>query len=95
VIAVQMDRLCYISVAHHIAAVEERHHRRNPFNLTPCAHPEALNSSARRTGHLIRVSRLLRQGCAHRRRALASRKRRELAARECSEWRARSSKPHT
>jgi hypothetical protein len=41
------------------------------------------------------VNRLLRQGCAYRRRALTSRKSRELAARECSEWRARSSKPHT
>jgi hypothetical protein len=81
VIAVQMDRLCYISVAHHIAAVEERHHRRNPFNLTPCAYPKTLNGTARRTGHPIRVNRLLRQGCAYRRRALTSRKRRELAAR--------------
>jgi hypothetical protein len=94
VIAVQMDRLSHISIAHHIASIKERHHRRNLFNLTPCAHPEALNSSARRTSHPIRVNRLLRQGCAHRRRALTSRKRRELAARECSEWRARSSKPH-
>jgi hypothetical protein len=94
VIAVQMDRLSHISVAHDIAPIKERHHRRNPFNLTPCAYPEALNGSARRTGHPIRVSRLLREGCAHGRRALASRKRRELAARERSEWRARSSKPH-
>ena len=90
-----MDRLGYISVAHHIAPIEECHHRCNPFDLTPCAYPEALNSSARHTGHPIRVSGLLLQGCAYRRRALTSRKRRELAARECSEWRARSSKPHT
>ena len=61
-----MDRLGHISVAHHIAAIEECHHRCNPFDLTPCAHPETLNSSARRTGHPIRVSRLLRQGCAYR-----------------------------
>jgi hypothetical protein len=81
VIAVQMDRLSHISIAHHIASIKERHHRRNLFNLTPCAHPEALNSSARRTSHPIRVNRLLRQGCAYRRRALTSRKRRELAAR--------------
>jgi hypothetical protein len=95
VIAVQMDRLGHISIAHHIAPIKERHHRRNPFDLTPCAYPEALNGSARHTGHPIRVSGLLLQGCAYRRRALTSRKRRELAARECSEWRGRSSKPHT
>ena len=61
-IAVQMDRLGHISIAHHIAPIKERYHRRNLFNLIPCAHPEALNSSARRTSHPIRASRLLRKG---------------------------------
>jgi hypothetical protein len=40
------------------------------------------------------VNRLLRQGCAYRRRALTSRTRGEFAARERSKWRARSSKSH-
>jgi hypothetical protein len=82
VIAVQMDRLRHISVTHDIATVEERHHHRNPFNLTPCAYAETLNGSARRTRHPIRVRRLLRQGCADRCCPFTSRKRCELAARE-------------
>jgi hypothetical protein len=45
-----MDRLCHISVAHHIPPIKERYHSRNPFDLTPRAHPEALNSAARHTG---------------------------------------------
>jgi hypothetical protein len=65
VIAVQMDRLCHISVIHNIATVEECHHPRNLLNLTPGAYPKALNGSARRTGHPIRVSRLPREGCTH------------------------------
>ena len=90
-----MDRLGHISIAHHIASIKERHHRRNLFNLTPCAHPEALNSSARRTGHPIRVSRLLHKGGTDRCCPLTSRECGEFAARERSEWRARSSKSHT
>jgi hypothetical protein len=90
-----MDRLGHISIAHHIAPIKERHHRRNLFNLTPCAHPEALNSSARRTSHPIRASRLPRKGGTDRCCPLASRERGEFAAWERSEWRARSSKSHT
>jgi len=89
-----MDRLRHISVAHHIASIKERHHRRNPLNLTPCAYAETLNGSARRRGHRLRTVGTLRKGGADSRCTLASRKRRELAARERSEWRARSSKPH-
>ena len=90
-----MDRLGHISIAHHIASIKERHHRRNLFNLTPCAHPEALNSSARRTSHPIRASRLPRKSGTDRCCPLTSRERGEFAARERSEWRARSSKSHT
>ena len=89
-----MDRLRHISVAHHIAPIKERHHRRNAFNLTPCAYPEALNGAACRGGHRLGSVGTLRKGGADSRCTLASHKRRELAARERSEWRARSSKPH-
>jgi hypothetical protein len=65
VIAVQMDRLCHISVTHDIATVEERHHPRNLLNLTPGAYPKALDRAARCTGHRIRASGLLREGCTH------------------------------
>ena len=90
-----MDRLGHISVAHDIAPIKERHHRRNLFNLTPCAYPETLNGTARRTGHPIRVSRLPRKGGTDRCCPRASRERGEFAVRERSEWRARSSKSHT
>jgi hypothetical protein len=65
VIAVQMDRLCHISVTHDIATVEERHHPRNLLNLTPGAYPKALDRVARGTSQRIRVSRLAREGCTH------------------------------
>jgi hypothetical protein len=94
VVAVQMGRLSHISVTHHIPPIKERHHRRNPFDLTPSAHPEALNSSARHTGHPIGASWLLRQGCAHRGSALTSGERREFTARKCRQWRVRASKPY-
>jgi hypothetical protein len=89
-----MDRLCHIGVAHHIAPIKECHHPRNPFNLTPSSYPEPLNSSTRYTGHPIRASGLLRQGCAHRRCTLTGGKRCEFTVWECSQWRARPSKPY-
>ena len=90
-----MDRLSHISISHHIAPIKERHHRRNLFNLTPCAPPEALNGSARRTGHPIRPSRLPHKSGTDRCCPLASRDRGEFAPRERSQWRARPSKSHT
>jgi len=93
-IAVQMDRLRHISIAHHIATIKERHHHRNALNLTPCAHPETLNGAACREGHRVRTVRLLSKRGPDSRCTLASRKRHEVAARKRSEWRARSSKPH-
>ena len=89
-----MDRLRHVGVTHHIASIKERHHRRNPFNLTPCAYPETLNGAACCGGHRVRTVGLLRKSGADSRCTLASRKRRKLAARERSEWRARSSKPY-
>jgi hypothetical protein len=94
VIAVQMDRLCHINIANDIATVQERHHCRNLLNLTPGAYPEALDRVTRRTGHHIRTSRPLREGCTHRCCAFASRQRGEFTARQDSQRRARSSKPH-
>jgi hypothetical protein len=89
-----MDRLRNIVVAHNVTPIKERHHSRNLFNLIPRAHPETLDGAAGRGGHRVRRVGLLRKGGTDSRCSLASHKRRELAAREHSEWRARSSKPH-
>ena len=89
-----MNRFRYISVAHNVATVEVRYHRRNPFDLTPRTHPQAFDSSPRHNGHPINVRRLLRQGFAHRRRTLASTQCRELTPRKCSQWCVRATESH-
>lgn len=70
-----MDRLSDIGLPHNITAIQERHHRRDAFNLSPCPWPEALCRGTYRTRHRVHTVRELLEGHTDRSCALAGRNR--------------------